>query len=305
MHASTENGADGEVASEEDPLPHFSLNDECIDDDVNDVDTELAAPKKKPKWWVRRAGRRGTKSQRRALASLSDRYIIPPVRGPYPPSGPRIDLGAFFDGTGPPDAPATLEVGFGTGEVLVENVVTAAGAEGRRYVGVETHSPSAIKCLQALEARGCRSNVRVFIGDAANFLRRAPLGYFDRIVLTFPDPWSLYCATDGKMRGCEDEGRRILQVSTARDIRRALHMEDDALSCLAGSFLLATDVFSYVEWAERILEEEGKDEYGDGPGWKRADVPDRSLWLPVVSKYEQKAIDEGRDIHLRCWIRIR
>jgi tRNA G46 methylase TrmB len=30
-------------------------------------------------------------------------------------------------------------------------------------------------------------------------------------------------------------------------------------------------------------------------------VPDRSLWLPAVSKYEQKGYDEGRKTYLSCW----
>ena len=39
--------------------------------------------------------------------------------------------------------------------------------------------------------------------------------------------------------------------------------------------------------------------------WKEVTpTPDRSSWLPVVSYYEQKGIDEGRKTMLQCWEKI-
>ena len=39
--------------------------------------------------------------------------------------------------------------------------------------------------------------------------------------------------------------------------------------------------------------------------WKEVTpTPNRSSWLPVVSYYEQKGIDEGRKTMLQCWEKI-
>jgi tRNA (guanine-N7-)-methyltransferase len=258
---------------------------------------------KKPKWWLQLSRRRGTKGQRRTMAAMKH-YILPPPR-----YGKFIDWNGIF-----PAKDITLEIGFGLGDNLLCN---AQRHPKEAMVGADVHSPGTarvLKIIQQAQEQGrywdeyslysqepndvaknhhhdnaCNrqlapcpndklySNIRVYPGNGMKFLHSIPSFSLKAILLTFPDPFPLESHAEF----------RIVQVSTVPDFYRAL--KD------GGRLYLATDHEGYFEWCLNVMDQ-CRDLF-----CKVTPVPDRQVWLPVISKYEQKGLDEGRRTHLACW----
>jgi tRNA (guanine-N7-)-methyltransferase len=124
--------------------------------------------------FVRRAGRL-TPSQARALAEHWPRI------GVEPPAG-RLDLDALFGR----EAPRTLEIGFGNGDILA---ALAARNPDRDYFGVEVHDPGVGHLLRCIEHEGL-TNIRIARHDAVEVVSRwLPPGTLDEVLIFFPDPW--------------------------------------------------------------------------------------------------------------------
>lgn len=126
------------------------------------------------------------------------------------------------------------------------------------------------------------NNIRIFKNDITKLLPFLPSKSVDAILVTFPDPFF--------PNGVE---WRLLQADVLVDFHRILR----------GQLFLATDHEQYFSWVQKQMDlansiEEGKPLYAlvsDCP-------PSRSSWLPVVSKYEEKAIKEGRTkTFMACW----
>jgi tRNA G46 methylase TrmB len=114
-------------------------------------------------------------------------------------------------------------------------------------------------------------------------------------LITFPDPFM----------GKHQEHWRLMQISVLVELRRIL----------TGRLYLATDHEGYHEWShaqvdafnslQRLQHESSSSSTNNSSKCKQFELvestPDRSLWLPVVSKYEQKGWDEGRVTWLSCW----
>ncbi len=168
--------------------------------------------------YVLRAGRI-TEAQKRALAELLPRFGIPFAPAP-------VDLDAVFGRR----APRVLEIGFGSGDTLVELAAQRPEAD---FVGAEVHPPGIGHCLLEIEARGV-ANVRIVAHDAVEVLERmiAP-GALDEVLLYFPDPWP-------KKR---HHKRRIVQPAFAALVADRLKP--------GGFFRLATD---WEPYAARMLE---------------------------------------------------
>lgn len=114
-----------------------------------------------------------THGQERALLELLPKYGVP--------DGP-IDLTQLFGR----DAPRTLEIGFGNGDVLA---TLAVQHPERDYLGIEVHKPGVGSLLLKIEQQQLH-NLRVLCADAVEALTaRLPDDCLDAILVYFPDPW--------------------------------------------------------------------------------------------------------------------
>lgn len=170
--------------------------------------------------FVRREGRL-TEAQKRALATLWDRFGLSPNDAP-------LDLAALFGR----DAPCFLEIGFGDGEALA---ALAARYPDNDYLGIEVHRPGIGHLLLELERRAL-ANVRLFQADAVEILEHhIPDHALAGIFLFFPDPWP-------KKR---HQKRRIVQLEFLNLAARKLKP--------GGLLHLATDWQDYAEQMLRLL----------------------------------------------------
>lgn len=184
------------------------------------------------------------------------------------PAGP-VDFAAWFER----DAPVLLEIGSGMGETTAQLV---AAAPDVNYVAVEVYKPGLAQLLMRAEALGA-TNLRVLRGDAVDLLRtRVPEGSLAAVRIFFPDPWPKR----------KHRKRRLVQPGIAALVASRL--------APGGTLHLATDWDDYAEQmrtvcdGERLLENTAGGEPG---GW----TP-RPEWRPVT-KFEQRARIEGRDVH--------
>lgn len=144
-------------------------------------------------------------------------------------------------------APRTLEIGFGAGEVLAE---LAAARPDHDFIGIEVYRSGVGRLLGALEATGT-ANARVFCADAVEVLAKAfAAASLDTVLLYFPDPWP-------KKR---HHKRRILQPRFADEIARVL--------APSGTWRLATDWADYAEHMREVLDPHPEfDNIGSHDGW--------------------------------------
>lgn len=130
-------------------------------------------------------------------------------------------------------------------------------------------------------------NAKMCIGDGVKILRFLPMSSIDNIYLTFPDPWPKN----------HQSPWRVIQEDTLGLIRDKLKP--------GGRFFLATDSTIFDEWTKKvfgIVNEKARESDGGREYWREMETcPSRKGWLPVLSKYESKGIDEGRYTICRCW----
>lgn len=128
-------------------------------------------------------------------------------------------------------------------------------------------------------------NVRILPGDGVKLLSHLPNNYLDAILITFPDPWPKEC----------HHHFRVIQKDVLREIQRVL--------CSNGHVFVATDAECFDAWTREVFNQCFDERAVNGDNsWKEViPCPDRKEWLPVVSYYEQKGIDEGRHTMLQCW----
>ncbi|KAL7498836.1 hypothetical protein ACHAWT_010799 [Skeletonema menzelii] len=206
-----------------------------------------------------------------------------------------------------------LEIGFGSGKNILAN---AKRDENTLFLGSEIHQPGCGAILQKMEAEmGLKikavnsdteekkvdtvpistensnndqveaipyQNVRIFQGDGIKLLSHLPRKYLDAILITFPDPFP-------------KEGHshwRVIQTNVLEEMHRILHCN--------GKVYIATDAECFNDWTRNIFAKEAS----KGAFEEVTPCPDRSTWLPIVSYYEQKGIDEGRHTMLQCWKRV-
>ena len=164
--------------------------------------------------YVLRAGRI-TAAQSRALVELWPRFGVENSAEP-------IDFPTLFGR----DAPRSVEIGFGNGELLVE---MAGAAPDQDFLGIEVHEPGIGHCLLEIERRGL-ANVRLIRRDAVEVLHeQIPAASLARVQLMFPDPWP-------KKR---HHKRRIVQPGFLAQVAHVLRS--------GGEFHVATDWPPYAE----------------------------------------------------------
>jgi len=133
--------------------------------------------KKKPiRSFVRRSGRL-TASQKRAIQTLWDKYVIETHASKF------IDLENFFD---KPKNDLIMEIGFGNGSTLIES---ATNNPQKNFVGVEVYDSGFGQCLNDIEKQKI-NNVRLIYDDAVevltNNIKKKTLA---QVNIYFPDPW--------------------------------------------------------------------------------------------------------------------
>jgi len=208
------------------------------------------------------------------------------------------------------DGSTTLEIGFGDGS----NLLTYSQLHPNKMcLGADIHSPGVgtlmkrmeesinngiyWKCPNMYNGDGNNNendaspqeekeekpyqNVRIYAGDGIKLLSYIPSNSIDDILLTFPDPWP----NNGHYKW------RVIQIATLAEMKRVLKPN-------TGRFYLATDAVCFHEWTHDIFTKVVKEE----GGWREVTpIPDRREWLPVMSKYELKGIEEGRFTMYQCW----
>jgi len=206
----------------------------------------------------------------------------------------------------------SLEIGFGSGDNLLTN---AMHFPHRHFIGAEIHQPGVGTALGRIETAVQDGrywdrhtpyrqhptssttaddepipttlpplpslpydNIRIYPGDGVKLLKFIPPSSLDSIYLTHPDPWP----RPGQERW------RVVQEETVREMGRVLKKGGQ------GCFYLATDAECFDEWTRGV--------FGEVKGWEEVTpCPERRGWLSVVSKYEEKGMDEGRVTMVQCW----
>jgi tRNA (guanine-N7-)-methyltransferase len=215
--------------------------------------------------FVRRQGRM-TLAQERAFATLMDRHGVPA-------EPEAVDLSTLF---GRP-APALLEIGFGTGEALID---FAQRHPHWNALGIEVHQPGVGRLLNAIENLAL-GHVRVHAEDAVPFLsQRLRPGQLDRIHVFFPDPWP-------KKR---HQKRRLIQPAFIGLL--CAHLKPD------GVLHLATDWEEYaIQMAEVLMDRaELVSENNASPFTPRP--PERPL-----TRFEQRGQRLGHSVWDLCFRR--
>ena len=152
---------------------------------------------------------------------------------------------------------------------------------------------------------------------------KIPADTLAAILIPFPDPFEKE----------KDITYRLVQRRTLLECHRVLRKKhnnecDDIYD--GGLLFLATDHDGYHDWCHRMIDDVNKsnvsnnntaiEDSDDGGGEtptinNKTDTssllfrliepcPDRSEWLPAVSRYERKGLEEGRSTKLSCWMAI-
>ena len=109
----------------------------------------------------------------------------------------------------------SLEIGFGTGDVLLHN---ALNFPKNLFLGIEYYKKGIAQLLLNIEKHNLK-NIRLFYGDAFDYLKLAKTNYLNEILIMFPDPWP-------KRRHWK---RRIINKDIVNEISRILKSNGKAL----------------------------------------------------------------------------
>lgn len=209
--------------------------------------------------FVRRDGRM-TDAQKDALNRLLSIFGLNLENG-------FINLSAIFQR----DAKTNLEIGFGSGLSLLE---MARSFPDENFIGIETHLPGVGSLLQGIETFQLQ-NIRIYYADAVEVLQRCIQdNSLDVVQIFFPDPWPKR----------KHHKRRLIQENFVNLILSKLKPN--------GTLHLATDWQHYAEQMMRVLSHISQLKNVMGIG----QYSDRSTQRPVVTKFEQRGKQSGREI---------
>lgn len=203
---------------------------------------------------------RTTEGQRRAYDHIWPKFGLNNEHG-------SINLAEWFDR----EAPTFLEIGFGMGHSLL---AAAKAFPEKNFIGVETHKPGIGALCLGIEMNEL-TNLRMCYGDVIDVLEKnIPNKSLDGVQIFFPDPWQ-------KRR---HHIRRLVQPNFLKTLIQKLKPN--------GTLHLATDWDDYAVHMMRVLSQEPAitNLFGD------KQFATRSCYRPIISKFEQRAIREGRQI---------
>ena len=157
-----------------------------------------------------------------------------------------------------------LEIGFGDGKNLIEK---AKINSDMNFYGIEVFKPGIASVLKQVQIQDL-DNICLFYGDAKDFLVKIEKPFFDFIFILFPDPWP-------KKKHWK---RRLINKNFLILIKQNLKGK--------GSLIVKTD---WQDYADDI-----KKDFAEFKVMDDSNVL-QSL-KPIQTKYEGKAIEEGRKI---------
>lgn len=205
-------------------------------------------------------GGRGTAAQDRAIREVW-------ATAGLDLAGDKLDYQQIFGR----EAPTYLEIGFGSGATLL---AAAAQYPEKNFIGVETHWPGIGALLMGVEQMGL-TNLRVFRADVIDVLSQCiPASSLAGVQIFFPDPWQ-------KRR---HHARRLIQPDFLKSIAEVL--------TVGAELHLATDWEDYAKHMMRVVTL--ATQFENLAGVNQYGV--RSPFRPIISKFEQRALDEGRGI---------
>jgi tRNA (guanine-N7-)-methyltransferase len=204
-------------------------------------------------------GRR-TDAQERAYAEL------------WPDVGLSIDAGFIdYQAVFGREAPCFLEIGFGSGQSLL---AVAEVQPEHDFIGVETHQPGIGALLMGIQAQQI-SNLRVYYSDVIDVLEKCiPDASLAGVHIFFPDPWQ-------KRRHHQ---RRLIQPEFIKLVTAKLK--------IGGVLHLATDWEDYAKHMMEVVSQAPELLNLAGAG----QFAERSSQRPVITKFEGRAIREGRGV---------
>ena len=208
------------------------------------------------KSFVLRGGRL-TEGQRKALATLAHKFVLP-----YAPQP--IDLIQAFGRS----APTVLEIGFGMGEATAH---IAALMPEKNFLCCEVHEPGVGALLLRIEQQGL-ANIRILRHDAVEVIEHMlPEGALHGVHIFFPDPWH-------KTR---HHKRRLLQAPFVHKLARRLQS--------GGTLHCATDWQPYAEQMLAVLSAEALLQN------TAADYAPRPAYRPLT-KFENRGLKLGHGV---------
>lgn len=209
-------------------------------------------------------------SQKTYLAEDLGKLSLHGVTALDNPARVPLDLTAVFG-----DVPLWLEVGFGGGEHLVH---MAARYPDVGIIGCEPFVNGIAMLLGKIRAAGV-GNLAIHPGDVRDLFDVVPDACFDKVFLNYPDPWP-------KAR---HHRRRFVTQGYLALLARVMKP--------GGEFRVATDIPDYVRQTLEEVPQAGfalERKAGLGGAWED--------W--ISTRYEQKALREGRDPHYLTFRRL-
>lgn len=168
-------------------------------------------------------------------------------------------------------APRLLEIGFGSGQSLL---ALAQDRPDLDFIAIETHQPGIGSLLMGIQEMQL-TNIRVFNADSVEVLEQCiPNHSLQSIQIFFPDPWQ-------KRR---HHARRLIQTDFIQLLIKKL--------TTTGSLHFATDWEDYAEHMMQVLSAETQLINLAGP----QQFATRSIYRPIETKFERRALREGRKI---------
>nr|WP_151720366.1 tRNA (guanine(46)-N(7))-methyltransferase TrmB [Gemmobacter serpentinus] len=206
-------------------------------------------------------------SQKTYLSEDLGRLSLPGVTVADNPARQPLEVAALTGGR-----PLWLEVGFGGGEHLVH---MAARYPNVFLIGCEPFVNGVAMLLGKIRAAGI-TNLALHPGDVRDLFDVLPPACLDKAFLNYPDPWP-------KAR---HHRRRFVTQGYLQPLARAMKPGTE--------FRVATDIPDYIRQTLEEVPQAGFDlvsttgaGFGGGEAWDD--------WLST--RYEQKALREGRDPH--------
>lgn len=182
-----------------------------------------------------------------------------------------LDIDGLFGGR-----PLWVEIGFGGGEHLVHMAKTYPDVG---IIGCEPFINGVAMLLGKIREAGV-TNLAVHPGDARDLFDVIPEGTVQKAFLNYPDPWP--------------KKRHHRRRFVTQDHLEPLHR----IMAEGAEFRVATDIEDYVRQTLQEVPKAGFEWTANGPeDW-------REPWNDWIStRYEQKALREGRTPHYLTFIR--
>lgn len=230
---------------------------------------EMPAVPERRNFYGRVHGKTLRASQKQYLAEDLGRVRLGGVTVEENPGRAVLDVAGLFGGR-----PLWLEVGFGGGEHLVH---MAARYPEVGIIGCEPFVNGVAMLLGKIRQAGVE-NLRIHPGDVRDLFDVLPAASVAKCFLNYPDPWP-------KAR---HHRRRFVTPGYLGALARVMRP--------GAEFRVATDIPDYVRQTLEEVPVAGFDllsQAGDGGAWED--------WLST--RYEQKALREGRHPHYLTFVR--